>query len=248
VIGVTFWIGAHIVPLPAAAQVVSGRLIDDATGEAVAGAQIALLGPDDRTKAGAISSDDGSFLLRADEHGWYRLRGQRLGYATTTSPPLDLVENDRLEVEFRLAAEAIPLAPLTVVAQSRRAEPRSPRLERWDYYWRKDLYGDKSGFGHFLEGEDLRSTAFSVTDMVRQVPGLYHRSRGGRNVVITDRRGQPCALFIDGTYVRDGLGQGWVNPTSIIAIEVYSGMVVPGPFLLARKPTCVVAVWTGISP
>jgi hypothetical protein len=247
VIGVTFWIGAHIVPLPAAAQVVSGRLIDDATGEAVAGAQIALLGDDDRPAAGAISSDDGSFLLRADDHGWYRLRGQRLGYATTTSAPLDLVENDSLEVEFRLAAEAIPLAPLTVVARGRRPEARNPRLERWDYYERKEYYGDKSGFGRFLEGEDLRSTAFSVTDLVRQVPGLRHVSQGGRKVAVTDRRGRACALFIDGVHVEGGLGHGWVNPTSVIAIEVYSGMVVPGPFLLARKPTCVVAVWTGIA-
>jgi hypothetical protein len=231
---------------PVHAQVIHGHLLDDESDMAVDGAWVLLVDVEGVVVARTISDVDGAFLLRAEEHGWYQLRSQRLGYATTTSARLDLVESDSLKVEFRISVEAIPLAPLTVVGGQRRVEQRDPRLERWDYYERKDLYGVKSGFGQFLEGERLRTTAFSLTDMLRQVPGLYHRSDGGREVTITDRQGQRCELFLDGVYVREGLGQGWVNPSTVAAIEVYAGMVVPARFLTRRPRSCVVAVWTGI--
>jgi hypothetical protein len=170
---------ALLAPSPIAAQIVSGRLLDDEADAPVAGAELFLLDANDQVVARVMSGDDGTILLLADENGWFKLRARRLGYGTTTSAPLDLIQFDSLDVEFRIAPEAIPLAPITVIGQQRRPERRDPRLERWNYYWRKDFYGEKSGFGHFLEGDDLRPTAFSVTDMLRQVPGLRHGSGTG---------------------------------------------------------------------
>jgi hypothetical protein len=237
---------AYLVSAPAIhAQIVSGRLLDDETDAPISGAELFLLDGDDRVAGRIMSGDDGTFLLLAGKNGWYKLQARRLGYATTTSAPLDLVQFDSLDVEFRIAPEAIPLAPITVIGQQRRPEPRDPRLERWDYYERKEIYGERMGFGHFLEGDDLRPTAFSITDMLQQVNGLRHVSGGGRKVTVFGRSGRRCRLFIDGVYVRDGLGQGWVSPTSVVAIEVYPGMVAPG-FYDGRG--CVVGVWTGIRP
>jgi hypothetical protein len=237
---------AYLVSAPAIhAQVVSGRLLDDQTDAPVSGAELFLLDGDDRIAGRVLSDNGGTFLLLAQKDGWYKLQARRLGYATTTSAPLDLVQFDSLEVEFRIAPEAIPLAPITVIGQQRRPEPRDPRLERWDYYERKDFYGKKSGFGHFLEGDDLRPSAFSVTDMLRQVSGLRHVSGGGRKVTVVGRFGVPCKVFIEGVYVRGELEQGWVSPTSVVAIEVYPGRVAPGFY---GGEGCVIAVWTGIRP
>jgi hypothetical protein len=190
--------------------------------------------------ARVLSGDDGSFLLLATEIGWYKLRAQRLGYGTTTSAPIDLVAFDSLDVEFRIAPEAIPLAPLTVVGQQRNPELRDPRLERWDYYERKEFYGEKSGFGHFLEGDDLRATAFSVTDLVKQVPGVRFSSSGGRWGTATNRWGRACRFRLNGMKAPD---INDIPVSSVVAIEVYPYGVGPLRF---GGGSCNVLVWTGV--
>jgi hypothetical protein len=227
---------------PAHAQVIHGHLLDDESDVAVDGAWVLLVDAEGVVVARTISDADGGFLLRAEEHGWYNLRSQRLGYATTTSAKLNLVESDSLDVEFRISAEAIPLAPLTVVGRQRRVEQRDPRLERWDYYERKDFYGVKSGFGRFLEGEALNPSAFRVSDLLRHVPGMRVNALGGRQISVTGRAGRGCAFWLNGMKSGAGLDELGISPSSIVAIEVYPGMVAPGTY---GGTGCVVAVWTG---
>jgi hypothetical protein len=230
-----------VLAAPASAQVIHGHLLDDESDVAVDGAWVLLVDAEGVVVARTISAADGAFLLRAEEHGWYQLRSQRLGYATTTSARLDLVQSDSLEVEFRMSAEAIPLAPLTVVGRQRRVEQRDPRLERWDYYERKDFYGVKSGFGRFLEGEDLRTTASRVSEMLQGVPGVHVNAAGGRQISVTGRMGRGCTFWLNGTKVGLSVDE-WVNPSTVAAIEIYPGLLAPGAY---NGTGCVVAVWTG---
>jgi hypothetical protein len=230
---------------PVVAQSVSGWLLDDATGAPVAGASLSLLEHDARLVAQTVTATDGHFEVSVPVPGLYRLRAQRIGYAVATSAPLDLVHSKSLTVEFRLSAVAVPLVPLTV----RGREPTNARrLESWGYYDRKEIYGKEGmGCGYFLEGEELRSTAFAVSDLLREIPGMQVRSAGGRKVRVYCRLGQPLRVFyLDGVRIRLLPGEtldDYVLPTSIVAMEVYPGIVSP-----AEYGCCVVAVWTGFKP
>lgn len=234
---------------PAAAQTIGGRLLDAVTETPVTGADVLLLGGDGRVIGRTLTDDDGSFLLRAPEQGWYRLRAASPGYGTTTSSPFELAESDSLEVEFRATAEPMLLPALTVVARARRVEEQDARLRRKGYYDRKARYG-KEGLGsaHFLEGGELRPTALRVTDLLRDLHGVYVHSEGGRRTAVTGRRGCPLRFYIDGTFaghVEDGL----ILPTSIRAMEVYpSGMILPAEYMGSslRERCGAVAIWTGI--
>ena len=220
---------------PGAAQSVSGRLLDDATDVAIAGAVVMLLDLDGQVLSRALTPEDGAFELAVPAPGQYRVRAQRIGYVMATSPPLDLVQSRSLVVEFRLSAAAVPLAPITVVGRER---ARDPRLEFMDYYERKATYGKEGmGFAHFLDGEELeRRPAFRVFDLLRDLPGIHV----GRGCV---------SFFLDGAplVVMGGIDD-MIIPSAVVAIEVYWGRVMPVEYLTLRSGCPVVAVWTGIRP
>ena len=234
---------------PGAAQSVRGRLLDDATDAGIAGAVVMLLDVDGQVLSRALTAEDGAFELAVPAPGQYRIRAQRIGYVMATSPPLDLVQSRSLVVEFRLSAAAVPLAPITVVG---REAMRDPRLEFMDYYERKAIYGKEGmGFAHFLDGEELeRRIAFSVLDLLRDLPGIRVGAAGGRSgrrLVVTGRRGCRLAFYLDGTRVRVPVDE-MILPSAIVAIEVYPGSVVPGEYLGFGLGCGAVAVWTGIRP
>ena len=231
---------------PGAAQSVSGRLLDDATDAGIAGAIVMLLDLDDQVLSRALTAEDGAFELAVPVPGQYRVRAQRIGYVMATSAPLDLVQSRSLVVEFRLSAAAVPLAPITVVDRERAWDPR---LEFMGYYERKATYGKEGrGFGHFLDGEQLeRRIAFSVLDLLRDLPGIHVRAAGGRKLGVTGRRG--CvSFFLDGAPLVMGGIDDMIIPSATVAIEVYPGGVVPAEYLSLRSVCAVVAVWTGIRP
>jgi len=233
---------------PGAAQSVSGQLLERATDAPVDAASVHLLDHQDRVVAQTVTAEDGAFDLAAPAPGLYRLRAQRIGYSVTTSNPLVLRESERLVVEFRLSAAAVQLAPITV--ESREGpDLRDPLLKVGGYYDRQAHYGrDGSGFGYFLEGEDLRPTAFSVVDLVRDIPGIHVRPLGGRRTVLTGRRGCRLHLYLNGVLWRGAIEEMPV-PSSIVAIEVYTGFIVPAEYLgigSSMYPCGAIAVWTGI--
>ena len=233
---------------PGAAQSVSGRLLDDATGAGIAAAVVMLLDLDGQVLSRALTAEDGAFELAVPAPGQYRVRAQRIGYVMATSAPLDLVQSRSLVVEFRLSAVAVPLAPITVVGRERAWDPQ---LEFMGYYERRATYGKEGmGFAHFLDGEKLeRRIAFSVLDLLRDLPGIHVRQasgRSGRRLMVTGRRGCKLAFYLDGTRVRVPVDE-MIIPSAIVAIEVYPGIVVPGEY--GGFGSCgVVAVWTGIRP
>lgn len=228
---------------PGDAQSVSGWLLDEATAVAIEGATVSLLDRDeDQVVAEAITATDGAFQLSAPVPGHYKLRAHCIGYAMVTSAPLDLVESRSLVVEVRLSVVAVALPPVTVVSR----EPVDARLERWGYYERKGIYG-KMGFAHLLEGEQLTTGAFTVSDLLREVRGMRVSAAGGRKVAVTCRSGIRPTIYLDGARFRAGLDDLSFPVSSIVAIEVYPGRVVPLQYSSSGRG-CVVAVWTGIRP
>lgn len=181
---------------PAFAQTVQGRLVDDATRAPVAEAQVRA-----QDAGGAqrdvVTAADGAFTLDLPAGGRYALRVARLGYQTLEALELTVAAGDTLELEVRIAAGAVPLAPLTVT--SRRGPAENPALARRGFYARRAAYERHGAL--FLDREHLsRINAARTTDVFRHLPGVY--VRGGRNAGTLTMRGScEASLFVDGQQV-----------------------------------------------
>ena len=91
-------------------QLVRGRLVDAADDAAVAGAMMTLMDRDGRAIERVLTqSVSGRFELRAAEPGEYRVRAERIGYATTFSAFFSVSAGDTLTVEMAAPVEALSL-------------------------------------------------------------------------------------------------------------------------------------------
>ena len=106
-----------LAPALAEGQVVRGRLVDAVDGSSLGTAMIVLVNPQDFEEARVLSrSSSGLFQLEAPGPGNYRLRAERIGYATSHSEFFDLAAGDTLVIEIRAQVEAISLRGIEAVA------------------------------------------------------------------------------------------------------------------------------------
>lgn len=106
-----------LVPALAGGQVVRGRLVDALDGTSLGTAMITLVDGQDRDAERVLSrSNSGLFQLQAPGPGEYRLRAERIGYATSYSEFFDLAAGDTLVMEIRAEVEAISLRGIEAVA------------------------------------------------------------------------------------------------------------------------------------
>jgi len=247
-----------LAPASLIAQVVEGRLVHDATSQPIASTTVQLLRGERGEQAAAtgVTNEQGRFVIRAPRSGTYRLRSLRIGYQTATTAPFELLVGDvPLDVEIRLSAVAVLLAPLAIVSE-RTAFVTDPRLKSVGYYDRKGWWGrEGSGFGVFLEREEIMRTNPSlVSDVLRTVRGVRVEGGRGRRQVITLRGhgsfgGTRCVplVFIDGAPMATGADvDDILVASSLAAVEVYPGLTKPAEFIMLRRQGCgVIALWTG---
>jgi hypothetical protein len=191
----------------------------------------------------------GRFEFVVSRVGSVQLRVDRLGYRSNTTPLLHFDDKKYFQVEMRLDAEAILLAPLEVMVWSE--VDRSPFLDNF----RRRL---QNGLGIYITREDIeaRNPVF-VSDMLRTVPGLQLSSsgRGARPSIQFGRSaGMRCytQIFVDGMLMNPwSIGEAnarlddFVEPGSVEGIEVYRGLsTVPPEFLNPDAECGVIAVWT----
>jgi hypothetical protein len=247
--------------------VVIGRVVDDETEQAIAGARVKLLRESGALIRTTVTNPDGFFRFELSDGGWHRLSADRIGFQEAVSPAFSVERRHETTVEIRLAADAILLAPLEIVA--RRAAQGNPTLS--GFYYRMER-----GLGHFISREDIaRRGASHVVDLLVSAPGvrIQRARRGGGWTVYMSRAlpavgGCPTQVFIDGMLMnrrlasvnRDALGQPisvdfvedvdfsideLVSPTIIEGIEVYHGLSgVPAEFVNADSRCGVVLIWT----
>jgi hypothetical protein len=234
-----------------------GRVIDDASSEAVAGASVVMQDARGRAVARQLTDELGQFSFTAQGAGPVRLVAERIGFRRTVTPPLSLEGYTLFRVEVRVAAEAVVLAPLEVVSRSR--TDRGPTLAGFDE--RRTM-----GTGWFVTREEIESQRPSrVTDLLATAPGVAMQSGGvgGRRTVYMSRSGHcPAQIFVDGFHVnrptRQAVGgrrgastteafpiDDLVQPGSIEGIEVYQGLSrIPPEFRTLDVACGVVAIWT----
>ncbi len=104
---------------PAAAQVVRGRVLEESDGSPLAGAMIVLTDVDGEPAGRTLADDLGRFVLHAPEDGTYTLRADRIGYASATSPPLELAAGAATLHDMAVSAEALALPGVTVEGERR---------------------------------------------------------------------------------------------------------------------------------
>jgi hypothetical protein len=246
---------------PAAAQTrLMGRVIDDTTERPLADAQVTLTTHDGRVLQRTETDEVGAFAFDVKERiSAVRLQVRRLSYKTNITPALHFDDHAFFQLEVRLDADAILLAPLEVVAWSK-VEP-SPFLETF-----KERV--QTGGGFYITRADVEARRpMYTTDLLRDVPGLTVTGSGSglRPVVQVSGRattaqlgggGCPTQIWIDGFLLnrRTIGGRGAtedlrlddaVSPVSIEGIEVYRGLSsVPAEFINEDAKCGVIAIWT----
>lgn len=98
----------------ASAQTLVGTILEEATGVPVAGAQVMLENLDGGRVASFVTAPDGRYRLRVPEGGQYVLVVNRIGYRQERAGPLELVADDTVIRDARLAQLAIELEGLVV--------------------------------------------------------------------------------------------------------------------------------------
>jgi hypothetical protein len=212
-----------LLAVPAAAQEVAGFVRDEASGAPVAGAEVILRHADGGVASRGLTGEEGRFLLLGNRAGAFALTISRIGYQAFTSANFAVRSGERILVDVRMGADAIPLEPLVVRQRSRQ---RPPDIEA--FYDRLER-GRRSGDGHFISRVELEGRFPARTsDLLRSMGGIQVvYSRGGRDTLVRMRGGCIPALYVDGTYinrvdVRLSLDD-YVAPRSIEGIEVYRG-------------------------
>ena len=107
-------------PSAASGQVVLGRLVEAGQGNAVGGAMAVLEDRSGRGRAQALTrTGTGLFQLDAPAPGEYRVRADRIGYATTYSEWFRLAAGDTVSLRIEAPVEAVSLRGVVAEADRR---------------------------------------------------------------------------------------------------------------------------------
>ena len=209
-------------------------VVRDSLGLAIIGAQIAIRG----SQLIVETDDSGQFELAKVKPGMLQLQFRRLGYQPDTVDLLVLA-GKTVPLEVMLTRLAVSLTPIVISGYA--------DLKGWraDYYHRKAI-----GFGHYISAADIdKRNPGSLTDMFRNLPGVtVGQSRGMiRNPIRFRGKSCPPLTWLDGAPLSSGeFDIGAVTPTTVAAIEVYPGSIVPPNFVtpLNNKPCGVIVIWS----
>lgn len=232
------WLVLPLLPTPATAQIVTGRVLDASDNDPIEGVQIALIDNTDATRREVVSNSAGEFIILFNTPGTYLLRASRIGYATAETRPIPIGEGEVVEVELRLDVEAVEVEPLAVVV--RRPETQRERdLRR--YHERIERYGERHvGPTQIYTREALANwDAYSLEELF----GSY---------LLWRPYGSDCSpkVFLDGRPVYGPfLGDaGLMSVSNIEGIELYAGSGAKGSRFWDPDGCGVVVVWTRALP
>ena len=246
---------------PLSAQAVHGKVIDAATGEGVAQAQVQAVTLEGRDAGRARTGPDGTFRFELRAPGTVRIRAERTGFRPTLTGDLPVALRETVEVEVRLAATAVAMEPLRVTA---RVEPPHRRaLELNGYYAR-----ERQGIGEYLRREDIEKRASTnLAQVLQRVPGAAIRYMGVHQYIYFPRNGEPSLrqsmrgppgnaclprLFVDGsrvTYDAQNDINSVVNPNQVEAVELVRGpSEIPVQYNDNNSMCGVILIWTRQEP
>ena len=213
----------------------TGRVLNKA-GMPLSGARVQLEGTTRATSTRA----GGDFTLDSLPPGTQSVAVRLLGYAPVEAA-VELTSKEAQTVTIRMEDFVPTLETVRVTAQRERA------LEDVGFARRK-----RSGFGHYLEEDDLRSrNAQYFSDIMRSVPHIRVATDGqGRQMLQNSRdpMGGCVMVYVDGTMwqqMEPGDIDDFVKPHEVGAVEVYSPTNTPAEFQSRGGASCATIVaWT----
>lgn len=222
------------------AQSIRGRVLDDSTHDPLAG--VLVEAPSAQIAVGTDLS--GTFLLPLPGEGLVRLRLTLPGYAPLESDTIRVIEGLTATVVLHLKRAAIPIAPVVVEADARRAG---------GFYER----ASQPGFGRFITRADIdkRPGTSRSTELLRGQPGIdivpvrRPRSASTANMLVMNGANGRCqpTIYIDGSLVKQFPESGlddFLKPDLIEGVEIYPRAFSAPSFLTAPATCGVVAFWT----
>jgi hypothetical protein len=239
---------------PASAQVLHGRVLEDASERPIGQATVELLEATSHRSVMVVITDSlGRFMLRPTTRGEFKLRTASLGFREATSAKFPLGPIDTLELEMRLKVDAVLLAPLTVTASARPWHEMMKPPGLWPFYERKSFM-EKLGLGRFVTRDLIDNWAGNVTQLVGTVPGVVITSNG-RTQSVAIRRSVPglgsgeCQplFFLNGAKINlAGMSlDDFVDVTTLEAVEVYRGpSELPGEYAGSDARCGAIGLWT----
>jgi hypothetical protein len=207
-------------PFQGEAQVVRGIVVGVGDGEPIGDAQLVLRNEAGVTVATAVSAATGRFVLSLRAPGVVSLEVSHIGYANWDTAPFELGADQLIEVEVKLGVEAIPLDPITVVAES--------QMQLGTLAGFRERMADPSLDGYFILEEDIeRRPMAKPSDLILGTPGMtvgLASSAAGLDRGVIMAGGCPARTFIDGMRVQQGAGASIddiLTPDRIAGVEVY---------------------------
>jgi hypothetical protein len=230
---------------------IRGVVIDEATGQPIAGVLVEVLDHVERIRRSALTDEDGRFLLLRVFPGPFWLRATHVAYVRTKTPRWQVESGEVLEVTIRLDQNVVLLAPLEVNAS---IQSVSPVLS--GFY---DRLNRRMG-GTLLSREEIEARNPSrITDLLADLPGLRVQSDGNPSFRVVSMASAlpgvgagpnscPVQIYVDGVRATRS---GPVSPDEILApgslegVEIYRGIgTVPPEFLTPEARCGVIAFWT----
>jgi hypothetical protein len=210
---------------PAAAQLVSGKVMEEGTDRPVAGASIELMDTTGLRRGAAVADTGGEFRIMVPQPGEYRLRVTHIAYRTTETVSIIAAVGTQVEVELQMSPTAVVLEPLRVVG-------RSAYNAGWlqEYYDRASLTR-RSGIGRVFFRDEVERARAPVASAFL----FYLMPRGGCRP----------SLFVDGLQVEDERQlNGMMRPEMLEGVELYNNQTFL-PDRYANRGHCAIALfWT----
>ncbi|QEC54028.1 outer membrane receptor protein involved in Fe transport [Anseongella ginsenosidimutans] len=132
---------------------ITGTVTDSLSGQGLAFASVSLLNPQGKTVNGALTDDNGNFVIENVPAGSYRLQAAFVGYLTKTSQLLELKQG-----QAELNAGALAIAPDAEVLEGVTVEGQ------------KALYENKIDKLVYNAERDATNSGGNAGDVLRKVP------------------------------------------------------------------------------
>jgi outer membrane receptor protein involved in Fe transport len=174
----------------------AGRVFDGATGEALPGANVRIVG----TSLGAATNANGEYRVIGVPVGAYDVVASFAGFAPTTERGVAINNGYTRELDFRLQTTALGEVVVT--------------------YERPLLQSDAIGAPRIVSGEDLQNLPVRGVANVAALQNGVVSTEGSSNLNIRGSRSEEVAYFVDGVRISGsallGVNQGAVQEQEML--------------------------------
>lgn len=161
---------------------ISGKVIDQQTGEPLIGANILIVG----TSLGAASDINGEYLINNVSAGEYSVRASYIGYQDVTVRNLRVTSGLTTRLNFELQSEEVITEEVVIVAQRPLIERSSTNAKR------------------IIGPDEFENLGRNLLDIIAIQPGVV---RQNNIIVIRGSRPDETGYTVEGTDVKDILNR-----------------------------------------